>query len=101
MHESKLAVVSRLGADGVDAGVGAAAVGQLLDPLVDILLHEIEDARRRPPAPCARRSGTVSMAMTRSAPSRKALRMANCPTGPQPQIAIVSPAWMLQNSAAM
>ena len=31
------------------------------------------------------------MAMTRSAPSRKALRIANCPTGPQPQIAIVSP----------
>ena len=29
-------------------------------------------------AAIARRSGTVSMAITRSAPSRKALRMANC-----------------------
>ena len=32
------------------------------------------------------------MAMTRSAPSRKALAMANWPTGPQPQTAMVSPA---------
>ena len=40
--ESKLAVVSRLGADRVDAGIGAAALRQLLDAVVDILLHEIE-----------------------------------------------------------
>ena len=46
---------------------------------------------RRRSCASASRSGTVSMAMTRSAPSRKALRMANCPTGPQPQMAIVSP----------
>src|ERR1044072_5157339 len=47
------------------------------------------------------RSGTVSMAMTRPAPSRNALRIANCPTGPQPHTATVSPGWMLQFSAAM
>jgi hypothetical protein len=29
------------------------------------------------------------MAMTRSAPSMKALRMANCPTGPQPHTATI------------
>ena len=55
------------------------------------------------PAACASasRSGTVSIAITRSAPSRKALRIANWPTGPQPQIATVSPPLRLQNSAAM
>ena len=37
-------------------------------------------------APAPSRSGTVSIAMTRSAPSRKALLIANWPTGPQPQI---------------
>ena len=52
-------------------------------------------------AAIARRSGTVSMAITRSAPSRKALRMANCATGPQPNTAIVSPPLMSQNSAPM
>jgi len=36
-------------------------------------------------------SATVSMAITRPAPRRKALRMANCPTGPQPHTAMVSP----------
>lgn len=41
------------------------------------------------------------MAITRSAPKRNALRMANCPTGPQPQMAMVSPGMILQNSAAM
>ena len=33
-----------------------------------------------------------SMAITRSAPSNFALRTANCPTGPHPQTAIMSPA---------
>ena len=47
------------------------------------------------------RSGTSSIAMTRSAPSRNALRIANCPTGPQPHTATVSPRWMSQFSAAM
>ena len=32
----------RLGADGVDAGIGAAALGQLHDAVVDVLLHEID-----------------------------------------------------------
>ena len=41
------------------------------------------------------------MAITRSAPSMKALWMANWPTGPQPQTATVSPGWMSQFSAAM
>ncbi len=47
------------------------------------------------------RSGTVSMAITRSAPSMKALRMENWPTGPQPNTAIVSPPLMSQKSAPM
>lgn len=46
------------------------------------------------------RSGTVSIAMSRSAPSRKAERIAIYPTGPQPLMAMVSPSWMSQNSAA-
>jgi hypothetical protein len=37
--------------------------------------------------------------MTRSAPIRKALRIAICPTGPQPQIATASPRWISQFSA--
>ena len=41
------------------------------------------------------------MAMTRSAPSSRALLMANWPTGPQPQTAITSPGLISQISAAM
>ncbi len=41
------------------------------------------------------------MPMTRSAPSRYALAIANCPTGPQPQTAIVSPGLMSHISAPM
>ena len=40
--ESALAVVLGSGTHGVDAGVGAAAVGEILDAVVDILLHEID-----------------------------------------------------------
>ena len=55
------------------------------------------------PASCAilSRSGTVSMAMTRSAPFRNALRMENWATGPQPNTAIVSPPVIWQKSAPM
>ena len=35
----------RLGADGVDAGIGTAARGQLLDAFIDIVLHEIDRDR--------------------------------------------------------
>ena len=49
----------------------------------------------------ARRSGTRSMAMTRSAPSSQQLWMQNCPTGPQPQTATVSPFSISAFSAAM
>ena len=41
------------------------------------------------------------MAITRSAPSRNALLIANWPTGPHPQIATVSPPFKLQKSAAI
>ena len=40
------------------------------------------------------------MAMTCFAPSRIALRMVICPTGPQPQIATVSVGWMSHCTAA-
>ncbi len=49
----------------------------------------------------ARRSGTLSMAITRLAPSRKAERTENWPTGPAPIPAMVSPGWMSQKSAPM
>jgi hypothetical protein len=49
----------------------------------------------------ARRSGTVSIAITRSAPSNNALLIANWPTGPQPHTATVSPPLRLEKSAAM
>ncbi len=49
----------------------------------------------------ASRSGTLSMAITRPAPSIQALWMANCPTGPQPQMATVSPGSICAFSAAM
>ena len=44
---------------------------------------------------------TMTDPMTLPAPSRRALRIANCPTGPQPQIATVSPPFSPQKSAAM
>ncbi len=49
--ESKLADGVRLGADRVDAGVRAAAVRQLLDAVVDVLLHEIDRDRAGVRAP--------------------------------------------------
>ena len=52
-----------LRSDGVDAGVGAAAMGQLLNALVDVVLLEVDASRRlhpRPapsvPEPCRSRS---------------------------------------------
>jgi hypothetical protein len=47
------------------------------------------------------RSGKRSIAITRSAPSMEALLIANCPTGPQPNTATVSPGLMSQFSAAI
>ena len=55
-----------------------------------------------PPASAmARRSGTSSIAITRPAPIISAERMVNWPTGPQPQIATVSPSSICAFSAAM
>ena len=48
----------------------------------------------------AMRSGTVSIAMMRSAPSTLADWMANRPTGPEPQMATISPPSMPACSAA-
>jgi hypothetical protein len=49
----------------------------------------------------SRRSGTVSMAVTRPAPSIQALWMVNCPTGPHPHTATVSPGSMSAFTAAI
>ena len=76
--ESKLAVVSGSVPTASMQASAPRPVRQLLDTVVDILVHEIERHRRRLSAAIASRSGTVSIAITRSAPSRKALRMANC-----------------------
>jgi hypothetical protein len=43
--ESALAVVLGSGTHGVDAGVGAAAVGQVLNAVVDIVFHEVDRLR--------------------------------------------------------
>ena len=48
-----------------------------------------------------RHSGTRSIPMTRPAPNIQALCIANCPTGPQPHTATVSPGSIAQFSAAM
>ena len=47
------------------------------------------------------RYGSLSMAMTVSAPSSRALSMANCPTGPAPHTATTSPGSMPHISAPM
>ena len=47
----------------------------------------------------AARSGTVSMTMMRSAPMILADCTANRPTGPAPQIAMISPPWIWHCSA--
>jgi hypothetical protein len=49
----------------------------------------------------ARRSGTLSIAMTRPAPNIQADWIANWPTGPQPHTATVSPSSISAFSAAM
>jgi len=49
----------------------------------------------------SRRYGNRSIAMTRSAPNRRALAIANCPTGPAPHTATTSPGLMLHISAPM
>ena len=91
----------RLQADGVDAGVGAAAAGHLHQRVVDVGLFVVDRLGAARSRAMRSRSGKRSMAMTRSAPSRNALLMANWPTGPQPQTATVSPGLMSQFSAAM
>ena len=65
-----------LGPDSIDGGISTATAGQVLDPVVDIFLLEIQRHRTRRFRQ-ANRSGTVSIAMTRSAPNRNALLMAN------------------------
>jgi hypothetical protein len=60
----------RFSSDGIDAGIGAATIGQFLDSVVDVLLLEIERHGAEASA-SASRSGTVSMAMTRSARNPK------------------------------
>jgi hypothetical protein len=49
----------------------------------------------------ASRYSKRSIAITRSAPSMYALRIANRPTGPAPQTAITSPPLMSHSSAPM
>jgi hypothetical protein len=82
--------------ESLDAEFRGVALVREVDELLfeDVLRHRPIPALRGS-APAARanpsRSGTVSIASTRLAPSRKQLRIAICPTGPQPQTAIVSP----------
>ena len=92
----------RLEADRVDAGVGALPAGHVAQRVEHVDLLVVQRLGARPAtAASASRSGKRSMAMTRSAPSRYALLIANWPTGPQPQTATVSPGLISQFSAAM
>ena len=99
--KSKLAAGLGLGADGIDAGIRAAALGQLHDALVDVLFHEIDGvgrAGRLGPARCA--PARFRSAMTRAgAQQRRRFGWRIARPGQQPQIAIVSPPLMSQNSA--
>ena len=70
--------------------------------LEDVVLVEVDrlGARRaRAPSAAAPARGRSRSPARRRAGS--ALAIANCPTGPQPQTATVSPGWMSQFSAAM
>ena len=83
----------------VDALLRPLAIGQVVQAFDNALLVEV-DGRAPPACAIARRSGTLSMAMTCFAPSRIALRMVICPTGPQPHMATVSVGWMSHCTAA-
>jgi hypothetical protein len=90
----------RFEAHRVYAGVRAETTGHVLQPIEDIVILRVEGLGATSTA-MSSRSGTVSTAITRRAPRRKALRMANCPTGPQPQTASVSSGLITQASAAI
>ena len=86
----------QLEANGVDAFVRAFALREIVQPVEDIVLLEVELMTSSAPPALAmeRRSGSRSITITFLAPSRTALRMQNCPTGPAPQIATISVGWM-------
>ncbi len=57
---------------------GPRPLRHLLQAVVDLVLHEVDRLGPADVRASARRSGTLSMAITRPAPSIQALRMANC-----------------------
>src|SRR4051812_19549373 len=86
--------------DGVDASVGASTVGEFLNPIVNILLAEIQRlcpgrlSQRQPPRHRIDRKHPLGTQKEGAANRR-------LPDGPHPQIAIVSSGLISQNSAAM
>ena len=60
---------ARFHADAIDHHIGALAFADLLIPLENVLFREIAEAVAPAFRAMAMRSGTVSMAMMRSAPS--------------------------------
>jgi hypothetical protein len=86
-----------LGADGVDASVRPRSLAK---PVIDVLLHEIQRLGTAVAGERQRLGHGVDGDDT-PAPKRNTVRIAICPAGPQPQIAIVSSSSMLQKSAAM
>ena len=77
----------------------ADAAGEFREWRAGMLLVEVDDLGALAAAPCRAASARRSTAKTRPAPISQALAMANCPTGPQPNTATVSPGLISAMSA--
>ena len=90
----------RLGPDGINAGIGAATAGEVHDLLVDILVHKIE----RKGAGCRGESQPLRDCVDSNHPlgaHNEGRLDRHLPDRTAALMAIVSPGWMLQKSAAM
>jgi hypothetical protein len=90
----------RLAPDRINSAVRPAPRGTRLQLVIDVGIGEI-DVSAPPASAMASRSDTSSITMLRPAPSISAERIANWPTGPQPQIATVSPGSICALSSAI
>ena len=88
-------------ADRVDAVIRTAASGHLAQRVVHVHLLVVEGLRAGAVAGDAHPVLEPVDGDHALGAEQYALLIANCPTGPQPQTAIVSPGWMLHMSAAM
>ncbi len=90
-----------VGAADLDADVGAAAAGELLDPLADVVGDRVEDVRRAERGGLLAAGGDGVDGDDAARRCRSASRVASSPSTPWPKTATVSPRWTSAASTAL